>query len=371
MSSMDEAGTSVPFAELRLHPRAELVPRMDGRGFAEFQADIARRGILVPLEITASKIVLDGKERLRAAEALGISQVPVRVVAPDDEVEYILLCALERRQLSASQRAAVAVELAGYRQLRADAETRRLANLRQSTEVADLPPRGKTREVAAGWAGVSARTVQDAQTVKDHDPDLFEQVKAGELAADAAARRVRRCLRDAALPPPPPLPDGPFQLVYADPPWQLGHADSEHAPERHYPCMPLDEIKHLHVPAADDAILFLWAVNCLLAEALETMQAWGFSYKTNLAWVKPSVGLGFWARNRHELLLVGCRGRLSPPDTDQRPDSVTEAPRGRHSEKPVEFYELIETAYPHLTKLELFARTARPGWTAWGNQLAA
>jgi N6-adenosine-specific RNA methylase IME4 len=368
---MDDTVTLLPLGELRLHPQAELVPRMDARSFAEFQADIARRGLLVPLEITAANVILDGKERLRAAEALGLSEIPVRVFAPEDEVEHILLCALQRRALSASQRAALAVELGSYRQLRAGAETRRLGNLRQHTEVAELPPRGRSRELAAAWAGVSPRTVQDAQTVKDHDPALFEQVKAGELAADAAARRVRRRLRDATLPVPPPPPVGPFELIYADPPWQLGHPDSKHAPERHYPCMPLDEIKQLPVPAADDAILFLWAVNGLLPEALATMESWGFRYKASLAWVKPSVGLGVWARNRHELLLVGCRGQLSPPDPDQRPDSVVEAARGRHSQKPVEFYELIETAYPHLSKLELFARTARLGWTAWGNQLAA
>jgi N6-adenosine-specific RNA methylase IME4 len=61
---------------------------------------------------------------------------------------------------------------------------------------------------------------------------------------------------------------------------------------------------------------------------------------------------------------------LAPPEPDQRPDSVLEAARGRHSQKPVQAYELIEHAYPHLSKLELFARgTPRPGWAAWGNQL--
>jgi hypothetical protein len=83
----------------------------------------------------------------------------------------------------------------------------------------------------------------------------------GELAVEVAARRVRRTLRDANLPPPPPLPAGPFQLVYADPPWQLGNPDGAHAPENHYPCLPLEQIKHLAVPAAEDACLYLWAVS--------------------------------------------------------------------------------------------------------------
>jgi len=211
--------------------------------------------------------------------------------------------------------------------------------------------------------------VQDAATVREHDPELFRQVKAGEIAADQAARRVRRLLRDASLPAPPPPPEGPFELIYADPAWQLGHPDSRFAPENHYPCMPLAEIKVLPVPAADDAVLFLWAVNQLLPQALEVIEAWGFRYVGNLAWVKPSIGLGVWTRNRHELLLIGRRGKLSPPDPDQRPGSVIEADRARHSAKPPAVYELIEAAYPHLSKLELFHRgRPRPGWTTWGNQ---
>jgi N6-adenosine-specific RNA methylase IME4/ParB-like chromosome segregation protein Spo0J len=362
--------TSWPTDELREHPQAAIVPAMSERAFAEFRLDIDRRGLLVPLEITAEGVVLDGKERLRAALVLGIELLPVRVVSPEDEIEHMILCALERRQLSASQRAALAVELDGYRALRAGAQTRRLQNLRQNAEVAALPPRGKSREIAAAWAGVSPRTLQDALTVHEHDPDLFRRVKEGDVAVDIAARRVRRFLRDRALPDPPPPPEGPFDLIYADPPWQLGRPDGRHAPENHYPTMPLEEIKRLHVPAADDAVLLLWAVNCLLPQALQVIEAWGFSYLTNLVWVKPSIGLGVWTRNRHELLLLARRGSISPPYPDLLPDSVITAARGRHSEKPACVYELIERAYPHLSKLELFARTCRPGWTGWGNEAA-
>src|SRR5439155_13857159 len=114
-------------------------------------------------------------------------------------------------------------------------------------------PRGKTREIAANQAGVSPRTVQDAATVRAHDPELFEEIKSGRIAADQAARRVRRRLRDRELPAPPPPPEGPFDLIYADPPWQLGRPDSRYAPENHYPCMPLEQIKSLAIPAADQA----------------------------------------------------------------------------------------------------------------------
>src|SRR5205823_14858185 len=138
----------------------------------------------------------------------------------------------------------------------------------QAPDVAISPPRGKTRDAAAAWAGVGARTLQDAATVQEHDPDSFERVKAGELGAALAARRVRRGLRDRALPAPPPLPEGPFELIYADPPWQLGNPDGPQAPENHYPTMPTEEICALPVPAAEEAVLFLWAVSCMLREAI-------------------------------------------------------------------------------------------------------
>jgi N6-adenosine-specific RNA methylase IME4 len=344
---------------------------MPAAEYAAFRADIDRRGLQVPLEVTERGIVLDGRQRLRAALELGLERVPVLVVAPVDELDHMLRAAILRRQLSASQKAALVLELEQeqYVQLRGEAAERQRANLKQSTEVATLPPRGKTSELAAGWAGVGARTLQDAATVKQHDPQLFEQVKQGRLGAADAARRVRRALRDQALPAPAPLPQGPFELIYADPPWQLGGADSDRAPENHYPTMPLADIEALTVPAAEDALLFLWAVSSLLPQAFAVMQAWGFDYRTSLVWVKDKIGLGSWVRHRHELLLVGRRGSFPAPDPADRPDSVIEAARGRHSQKPACVYELLERMYPRASKLELFARTSRPGWSAWGNQL--
>lgn len=121
------------------------------------------------------------------------------------------------------------------------------------------------------------------------------------------------------------------------------------------PCTALEEIEALPVPAAEDAVLFLWAVSALLREALAVIEAWGFEQKSSLVWVKPSIGPGVWLRNRHELLLVARRGSFSPPEPEDRVDSVLEAPRGRHSEKPGAIYELIERMYPRASKLELFA----------------
>ena len=360
-----------PPGKLQPHPQHTLIPKLGRQDFAAFRLDIGRRGLLVPLEITPSLEILDGHLRLRAALELGLESVPVRIVEAADELEYMVLAALQRRQLDAGQRAALALELEQYQQTAAEAKARQRANLKQNAqpEGAGLPPRGKTRDLVAGWAHVSPRTAQDAITVQTADPDLFDEVKRGAISVDRAARQVRQRQRDAKLAQAPPLPDGLFDLIYADPPWRLpGQRDSSRAIENHYPTLPLDEIKALTVPAAGQALLYLWAVNSFLPQALEVIDAWGFTYATNYAWVKDRWGLGHWNRTQHELLLVATRGEVSPPAEGRRASSVIHAARRRHSQKPAELYELLERLHPQTSRLELFARQSRPGWTAWGNE---
>jgi N6-adenosine-specific RNA methylase IME4 len=360
-----------PRERLRVHAETALVPALADAEFGALREDIASQGVLDPLHVTAVGVVLDGRSRLRAAAELGLEQLPVQIVAPEDEREYMLLRVLRRLHLSSSRKAALALELEDYRPLRAEAKQRQLGNLRGQSEVASSPPRGeRTRALVARLAGCSPRVVQDAATVLEADPELFAKIRDGELPAHVAAQRVRRASRYAAIAAAPPLPNGQYELVYVDPAWQLGNPSGAYAPEQHYPTTPLPEIKALALPAARDAGLFLWAVNCLLPEALEVMQAWGFEYKTNFVWDKGSIGLGTWARNQHELLLFGRRGNFPPPPPEQRQSSVIHAPRGRHSQKPADAYQLIERMYPHATKLELFARgKPRPGWAAWCNEV--
>jgi N6-adenosine-specific RNA methylase IME4 len=333
--------------------------------------DIAARGIQVPLEITATGVVLDGRMRHRAALELALENVPVRVVEPPDELEYMLLAALRRSHLKPSQRAALALELGEYQQRRTQAEARRKANLRNSSlDVAELPHRaGRSRDHAAQLAGVSARLIQNAISVRDRDPALYEQAKAGEVTLERAVKQIERQERYAQIGAAPALPVGEFDVIYADPPWQLGSPTSVKSPEQHYPTLSTGQIAALAVPAAERAVLFLWAVSGLLPDALDVISAWGFTYKANFVWVKPRIGLGFYLRNRHELLLIATRGSYPPPPEERRHSSVIKAPRGRHSAKPDRFYQLIEDMYPNATRLELFARgSSRPSWTTWGNE---
>jgi len=161
----------------------------------------------------------------------------------------------------------------------------------------------------------------------------------------------------------------PCPVVYADPPWQYGNTAGASAAEDEYPTMPLADICALQVPATKDAVLFLWATSPLLPEAMQVINAWGFTYKGSIVWDKD-MGTGNWVLNCHELLLIAVRGDIPCPAPANRPKSVVRAPRGKHSAKPEAFAEMIERMFPGLPKVEMFARVVRAGWSAWGNQAA-
>jgi N6-adenosine-specific RNA methylase IME4 len=163
-----------------------------------------------------------------------------------------------------------------------------------------------------------------------------------------------------------------YGVLYADPPWVYDNkpmGDVARAVEEHYPTMPLDEIKSMAVPAADDCVLFLWATVPLLPEALAVMTAWGFTYKSMITWVKDKWGIGYWVRSQCEHLLIGTRGNIpSPAPGDQLPAKI-DTPCLGHSEKPDIFAEHIERLFPNVPKLEMFAREPREGWDTWGNEV--
>ena len=163
-----------------------------------------------------------------------------------------------------------------------------------------------------------------------------------------------------------------YPIVYVDPPWRYEYSPTDNREiENHYPTMTLEEICLLPVAeiATPDSVLFLWTTSPKLAESMQVIEAWGYTYKTCMVWDKERMGMGYYARQQHELLLIATRGSLPVPEPQNRPPSVLRVRRdNEHSAKPVEFYELIERMYPELPKIELFARQRRDGWVAWGNQ---
>lgn len=174
---------------------------------------------------------------------------------------------------------------------------------------------------------------------------------------------------------------GRFSTVLIDPPWRFENRTGKVAPEhrrlRRYRTMDLEEIAAMPVAAHVNtpSHLYLWCPNALLPDGLKIMEAWGFSYKTNIVWYKirkdggpDGRGVGFYFRNVTELLLFGVRGRMRTLAPGRRQVNIVQTRKQEHSRKPPEIYELIERCSPG-PYLELFARERIEGWTGWGDEV--
>lgn len=169
---------------------------------------------------------------------------------------------------------------------------------------------------------------------------------------------------------PPAAATKTYSVLLADPPWAYDFAEGEsRSIEKEYPTMTAEELRRLDVPAGKNSVLYMWATAPKLEVALSVLASWGFTYKTCAIWDKELIGMGYWFRGQHELLLVGTKGSFSPPPAEHRVSSVIRSKRTKHSAKPEAVYLLIEKAFPKNRKVELFARKARPRWDAWGNEV--
>ena len=161
-----------------------------------------------------------------------------------------------------------------------------------------------------------------------------------------------------------------FDVILADPPWTY-ETETIRKSDRissHYMQMSTIEICNLPIQsiAEKNAVLFLWATSPKLDEAITVLKSWGFKYKTNYAWNKKLMGLGYLVRQQHETLLIGIKGRVANPGLKFR--SMIDERRRDHSRKPVKSYEIIQAMYPEANKIELFARWVYPGWVGVGNE---
>lgn len=188
----------------------------------------------------------------------------------------------------------------------------------------------------------------------------------------------------------------PYQIVYADPPWKFHYnPDRAYASKirydetgkqiyptlnlnNQYNTMSSNDIASLPVKdiVDKDAACFMWTTDAHLPYAIEIMKAWGFTYKTiAFIWVKKSkqgkneVLLAPWTLKSAEICLLGTRGSMSKHKAVNNIRQVQEHVRREHSRKPDEIRDDIKKMFPECKRIELFARTAMPGWDAWGNEV--
>jgi|ERR1035437_34326 N6-adenosine-specific RNA methylase IME4 len=175
--------------------------------------------------------------------------------------------------------------------------------------------------------------------------------------------------------------EGKYKTILADPPWRFQNSTGKVAPEHkrlsRYETLSFQEIMDIPVNSIAEANshLYLWVPNALLAEGLETMKKWGFTYKTNIVWYKirkdggpDGRGVGFYFRNVTELLLFGIKGKIRTLQPGRTQVNIIRTRKREHSRKPDEIFNIIEKCSPG-PYLELFARGKREGWTLWGNEI--
>lgn len=177
-----------------------------------------------------------------------------------------------------------------------------------------------------------------------------------------------------------------YNTIYADAPWpEYGGGKIKRGADRHYELMTVKQIMALPVQniSNENCHLYLWVTNNYLKAGLQVMEAWGFTYKSKITWVKGEVnadgtfklqnaGLGQYYRGLDEVCLFGVKGclpyKLSPEGKRLQGKTVLIAPRGKHSEKPEEMRQMIEKV-SHGPYIELFARKETLGWDVWGNEV--
>ena len=189
-----------------------------------------------------------------------------------------------------------------------------------------------------------------------------------------------------------PFPSKKFNIIYADPPWRfLTFSDKGKgkSPENHYDCMSDEDIYNLPVQEIvdHDAILFIWVTYPLIIQGFNTIEAWGFQYKTcAFCWVKTNkrysinqssffpednfdsfTGLGHWTRANSELCLLATRG--NPKRVSKSVRQLIFQPIREHSRKPDCTRERIVKLCGDLPRIELFARQKHEGWDHWGNEI--
>jgi N6-adenosine-specific RNA methylase IME4 len=355
---------------MKFHPIANIFPMMPEPELKELRADVQQHGLLEPIWLYEGQ-VLDGRNRYRVCRDLHLDP-KMKTYEGNSPMGFVISMNLRRRHLTASQKAAIAVEALPF----FEAEAKKRMQIRKGDQpgatTAKMPEldKGESREQASKAFGVSPRYISDAKAIKEQTPQAFAEMKSGKKTLTAARREKQRAevTRDA-----PPLPSGKFRVLYADPPWKYGDQLTEdYGPTRfHYPAMSITELCALPIAdlAEEDAVLFLWVTSPLLPECFAIIKAWGFCYKASFVWDKIKHNMGHYNSVRHEFLLICTRGSCLP-DSSTLIDSVQSVERTEHSRKPEEFRAIIDQMYIRGRKLELFARwdEAPAGWDRWGNE---
>jgi N6-adenosine-specific RNA methylase IME4 len=374
----------------------KLIPALTGEEFKQLEANILSEGIRDPLVLWKGYLV-DGHNRYAIATEHGLEYKTVNKEFKDsNEVkEWMILNQFGRRNLSNYQRSVLALQLEEVFSAKAkenQAIQFKGSSLIQKSE--EVKPIVAIKEVAK-VANVSHDTIAKVKKIEAvATPEVKAQLSTGELSINQAYQEIKKeekkeiqvekkkeyeqriaTVTNNEFKIDIHNTDKKFRVIYADPAWsyndkqdtsQLGGA------AKHYNTMTVDEISSLPVNeiSEKDSVLFLWVTSPLLEDAFTVIKSWGFKYKTSFVWDKVKHNMGHYNSVRHEFLLIATKGSCTP-DNKTLYDSVQIVERNNnHSEKPIEFLNIIDDIYSYGNKLEMFCRNIKKDkWFGWGNEL--
>lgn len=176
------------------------------------------------------------------------------------------------------------------------------------------------------------------------------------------------------------MTDKKYEIIYCDPPWQFSNKKTggsmKSGAAHHYLTTGIEGLKQLDVNALadDNCTLIMWWVGAMPQEAIDLVNAWGFTIKNmnGFVWNKltvkglPFFGMGFRTRAGSESAIIATKGK--PKVCSRSIRAVQSLPVSKHSKKPLEFRDLIVDMCGDLPRLEMFARESAEGWSVFGNE---
>jgi N6-adenosine-specific RNA methylase IME4 len=285
---------------------------------------------------------------------------------------------IERKAFTLTEEVAIKRKLEPL--IKAQAEARMKAGKRPCATLAQ--GKGRARDLVAKRTGKSHATLAKAEAVVAAAEAAPKNRRLQKLVEDMdrtgnannCFKRLKTIRQSASIRrEPPPLPgNGPYRAIVVDPPWTYERQDDlSHRAAAPYPTMSVDQICKLDVPsiAHKDCIIFLWTTNAHMRFAYQVLDAWGFKEKTILTWVKDRFGMGNWLRGQTEHAILATRASPTVSEQATSLSTVLHGPLRANSQKPDEFYALVEKLCPAPSYCELFGRVSRPNWDSHGNEI--
>lgn len=368
----------------------ELVPPLSTEEYEQLKANIKNEGWRENEAILIwNNKIIDGHHRYKICQELGINNFKVskKEFETREEVKVWMINNQKgRRNLTDGWK----WELARIKKkiLEERGREKQLSTLKKGEEKpvlseSDKTEKHNTREEIAQELGWSTGKVGVAEKVWNKaDEETKEKIKEGEKSFNETYEEIKKREREQERlrkieqqkkeleENPPEEAKGKYDVIVIDPPWKY-HDDSVYDANgfrgtTDYPTMTIEEIKNIELPASENCVLWLWTTHKMMRHAFELLDKWGFEEKAILTWCKNKMGIGRWLRSKSEFCIMAVKGKPTINLTNQT--TVLYAPIGKHSEKPKEFYDMVDELCIG-RKLDYFARKTREGWDVYGDEV--